>query len=332
MEIRNGNINGRRKQLFFCEIDTIPIPAKKVKLNDEIMDGSLEIGDNFYTVFTNTTNSNSFPEKLASNDETIDEPLVISTIPMEEHLVEESPKIKQNSKEMFENNLNIRQEELMLDSSYESHELLPQEYFKDIKVEPDIETILDNDKEKDKKMHECDKCHYKTDSTSHLQDHLETNDYSTNQRFSCSNCEFISCTKVSMSYHKKRIHGDFDTEIFKCEKCHYSSTHSSHIKDHKKTEGYLLNLMFFCMKCDYKSCTKVTLSIHNKRFHNQNIDDTTRKADLNDPFNTKTNSNVNSINMEDLDNIDHKCESCGKSFFRASSVKRHIYIFHEGRS
>ena len=88
MKIRNGNINGRRKQLFFCEIDTIPIPAKKVKLNDEIMDGSLEIGDNFYTVFTNTTNSNSFPEKLASNDETIDEPLVISTIPMEEHLVE----------------------------------------------------------------------------------------------------------------------------------------------------------------------------------------------------------------------------------------------------
>ena len=319
MEIQNGNINGRRKQLFFCEIDTIPIPAKKEKLNDEIMDGSLENGDNIYTVCTDTTNTNLFPEKVTSNDETIDEtfePLVISTIPMEE-----TPKIKENSKEMIENNFNIRREELMLDSSYESHEILPQEYFKDIKVEPDIETILENNKEKDKKMHECDKCHYKTDSTSHLQDHLETSDYSTNKRYSCSNCEFISCTKVFLSYHKKRIHGDFDTEIFKCEKCFYSSTHSSHIKDHKKTEGYLLNLMFFCMKCDYKSCTKVTLSIHNKRFHNQNIDTTTRKADLNDSFlNTATNSN----------NIDHKCESCGKLFSQRGALDKHILVIHAG--
>ena len=85
------------------------------------------------------------------------------------------------------------------------------------------------------------------------------------QRFSCTECNFITNKKSEFDIHDEKMH----KECTKCDQCDYQATNKeknmiNHVQlnhQRKQTEGY------DCKQCNYKSTHKLDLMTHVKDLH-----------------------------------------------------------------
>lgn len=125
-------------------------------------------------------------------------------------------------------------------------------------------------------------------------------EYHINRRHKCElnfPCDFPGCkkifhTRVEKRNHSKNVH---EPKTIICDICgNYFSTYSM-LKKHKSIhEDY----RYPCLECTIKCRTQNLLNVHMKRKH------TFEK--------------------------DHKCETCGESFYRAQELSHHIALTHLG--
>lgn len=125
-------------------------------------------------------------------------------------------------------------------------------------------------------------------------------EYHINRRHKCElnfPCDFPGCkwtfhTRVEKRNHSKNVH---EPKTIICDICgNYYSTYSM-LKKHKSIHE---EFKYPCQECNVKCRTRNLLNVHIKRKH------TFQK--------------------------DHKCETCGESFFRAQELSHHIALTHLG--
>ena len=126
----------------------------------------------------------------------------------------------------------------------------------------------------------------------------------------CHMCSFKSCTKMGLTLHKNRSHAKMTKEQLKdklqCSRCDLLFSDRRDLENHQKKQTFILKT---CDSCSFKSCTMSGLMKHQKNNHDS----------------TKTSHGT------DGGHKDHKCETCGKSFSRGYSMKKHCRKFHEGQ-
>ncbi|KAI1690598.1 zinc-finger double domain-containing protein [Ditylenchus destructor] len=77
------------------------------------------------------------------------------------------------------------------------------------------------------KRHKCGFCHYATNNTGHLTDHIRT--HTGEKPFKCIFCSYASATRTTLMIHTRTHTGE---KPFKCSECSYACAQNSNLKHH----------------------------------------------------------------------------------------------------
>ena len=111
-------------------------------------------------------------------------------------------------------------------------------------------------------------CNAKYYSKSSLEIHIETNHLQV--RYPCDICDHIATQKINLQKHIQAKHERDQRPEYKCSDCNYKSIHKSSITFHKKIKHTENPTYHNCDKCEYKSKFKSSLSNHEKLKHTEN--------------------------------------------------------------
>ncbi|XP_046329352.2 zinc finger protein ZFAT-like isoform X1 [Haliotis rufescens] len=156
------------------------------------------------------------------------------------------------------------------------------------------------------KPYKCPICPHACRSKTNLQAHMLR--HSSEKPFQCGDCGKAYKSKTALRWHV-RSHKEGK---FKCDKCPYEATQSSHLKRHMETHDIVKK--FVCQHCNYSANTPGYMKIHYTRNHKGMtfIEKPTAESDKPPPGEARV----------------YKCLSCDYLFGNMSDLKRHLRVRH----
>ena len=144
------------------------------------------------------------------------------------------------------------------------------------------------------KIVKCPECG-KSISEHYLPIHIEQQHRSPS--IECSLCDYSNTTKENLKHHMMTCHsvsiGMNVKPKFKCELCNFNSQRNFDMEIHK---ARFHNILFDCLKCEYKAETSGSLKKHCQYYHSGAI---------------------------------FKCEFCPSIFNNEAALKKHNYLLHD---
>ena len=153
------------------------------------------------------------------------------------------------------------------------------------------------------------------------------------EKFKCNDCDFEANSKQKLSVHIKRKHTSYTEETFpkNCEICDDEFMNfenkpwskgeiDNHIMSHSYQSSDYLN--YKCNECEFWGPNSLTMELHIKKFHAENITCGLCEYEAN--------------NLEDLETHKTTCETygcseCKNNFKSLSEIKEHTEKAHQGK-
>ena len=117
------------------------------------------------------------------------------------------------------------------------------------------------------KSHPCDKCDAKYVLKGTLRTHQQSSEYQNDQKSTCEQCPFVSCTQKMLEIHTRKKHGGLE---YQCDKCSVTYSRKHMLDSHKNGASYQNDQKNPCQHCEFVSCSKVSLAKHEKDKHGRN--------------------------------------------------------------
>ena len=114
------------------------------------------------------------------------------------------------------------------------------------------------------KVHECEKCDYKTKISTHMKTHVRVKHDRT--KLQCEYCELMFTYPGVLKDHRDSAHLNVE---YNCKDCEFKSNRRAVFKEHvgKTHKG----IKFLCQYCDLQSTRKAYLPLHIRKMHPEQI-------------------------------------------------------------
>ena len=110
----------------------------------------------------------------------------------------------------------------------------------------------------------CKNCDQRFHSKVKMEIHMKNADTLTK----CEHCDYKSCNKIGVSHHMKKIHGVNKTQRLNGKEPKQFNLKDSNLRNSNgevsKLEKYSMAKPYNCLKCNYKTNSKVNLNFHMK--------------------------------------------------------------------
>ena len=146
-------------------------------------------------------------------------------------------------------------------------------------------------------------------------------------KFECELCGFQSSSKQGLKTHISRKHTKYNEEVLsiKCEICTSEFTSSKEMKKHMICHSYTdsLILKFKCDECDFWGPNRITMEMHFRRIHSENISCGLCEYDAKD---------IETLDVHTFTCETYKCNACKQNFKNLQDVKNHVNKEYNGKN
>ena len=203
--------------------------------------------------------------------------------------------------------------------------LLEEKDVKILKLENDLrETKEYFDKAMKKRNLEVTNSKGKVDKVKGKELEYKTSEKLTSTKFECELCGFQSSSKQGLKTHISRKHTKYNEEVLsiKCEICTSEFTSSKEMKKHMICHSYK-DSSILKYKCDFWGPNRITLQVHFRRSHSENISCALCDFEAKD-FKTLS---IHTFSCEM-----YECNECKQNFNNFQDVKTHVNQDHNGKN
>ena len=149
----------------------------------------------------------------------------------------------------------------------------------------------------------------------------------TNLIFKCEMCDFQTNSKQGLKTHIARKHTKLSNEVFpkKCELCNRDIENSTEMKKHLISHSYKCSskLKYKCDECDFWGPNELTLEMHVRKYHSENITCGMCECEAKDSENLEIHTFTCEI---------FQCNFCYEKFKNVQEMKTHWRNDHDGKS